>query len=389
MPTIDRRIKGYARPADARKPSRIEVNMRTLFALVLLPAAAVAAENDSKPRVSVTKMKQDAPAARFMAAAAFDTKRGRMIVFGQARPNEKDASGDLLALDMKTDSWSTVEVGGPHPQGVGGAGMVYVEKEDALYLFGGWPAEAAKPLAELWKLPLGEEKGLRWRLVSDGGKGPPERNGCCLVVDAKRNRLILHGGDGGPHPVRGFTPLDDLWSFDLASKNWRKLMPKGRAPEPRWNHATAVDPERSVMYIFGGVGYVKTRLVADRDIHVLDLGSLKWTRLTSARDRPWAMMGTSLTFDSASRLLLVAGGLSLDTRGPPGPLCVWTFDIDAETWVKHEKALLATRRDHVGVYDSRGNRHIIFGGMLVKEPGNFYARSKVLANALAITIENE
>ncbi len=44
------------------------------------------------------------------------------------------------------------------------------------------------------------------------------REGAATVLDAKRDRLLLHGGDGGLHPTYGYTPLSDLWAYDLPSR---------------------------------------------------------------------------------------------------------------------------------------------------------------------------
>src|SRR5262249_25588480 len=140
---------------------------------------------------------------------------------------------------------------------------------------------------------------------------PKGRNGAALILDAKRNRLLLHGGDGGPNSENGFTPLDDLWEFSLSKHSWRRLQTAGVAPEPRWNHARAIDDRVGGAYLFGGAGYVGERIVRDNVIFNLNLDDLKGGRLECKGSAPTPVEGTSLTFDEQQGALLVAGGLSL------------------------------------------------------------------------------
>jgi N-acetylneuraminic acid mutarotase len=265
--------------------------------------------------------------------------------------------------------------------------MVYVPGEDALYLFGGWPRKADKPVAELWVLRLDTKAEFAWQLVSDGSKGPPARNGCAMVADTARNRLLVHGGDGGPTAFGGFDSLDDLWAFDLKAKQWRQLKPTGAVPPERWNHAVAIDPQHGRMFIFGGAGYDLGRSLIDRDVFVLDLDRLVWTKLPALGEPPPPVEGTSLTYDDHRNLLMVAGGLSLADTGPPGPRSVWCFDLKNNTWTQYKDAMPTTRRGHVGVYDPVGKLHLILGGETAQVRGNFYAKGRVLSEVLAIEIK--
>lgn len=69
-----------------------------------------------------------------------------------------------------------------------------------------------------------------------------------MVTDLSRDWLILHGGDGGPHPKEGYTPLSDLWSYDLAIGRWKRLGLVGTPADPRWYHSAAIDHDSGKMY---------------------------------------------------------------------------------------------------------------------------------------------
>lgn len=355
-----------------------------------LPTMATAHLSPPPPReVVVTVHKIDAPAVGVLSASAYDSKRGRMLIFGGSGSKQSRAPAGVLSIDLMAMRSSVVEAVGPGPRGSVGPGMAYVPGEDALYVFGGWPPGADEPVAELWRLRFGVEEPPTWELVSDGAAGPPARNGCAMVPDTRKNRLLVHGGDGGPTVSGGFDSLDDLWAFDLDARKWRQLSPTGAVPPERWNHAVAIDPEHRRMFIFGGAGNVRGRSLTDQDVYVLNLDRLVWTKLPAPGDQPPPVEGTSLTYDAHRNLLLVAGGLSLADTGPPGPRSVWCFDLKDNTWTQHKDAMPTTRRGHVGVYDPVGRLHVIFGGETAQVRGNFYARGRTLSEVLAIRISAE
>lgn len=368
------------------------VVLAAVTVMFFAPAKALNGQDNPTCRVTLRVMRQQAPAPGILAAAAYDSKRHRMLVFGGRVPGDRDPSATLVSLDLSTERWATMNVEGANPKGTFGPAMVYVQDEDALYLFGGWPENADQPLAELWSLPFASEAETKWRLISDGSDGPAARNGCCMVADTTRKRLLVHGGDAGPHPKFGFRPLDDLWEFDLAKKKWRLLQPSGSPPKPRWNHAATISHERGVMFVFGGAGYVVDHepvLVRDQAIFALDLETLHWRQLPARGDPPPPVEGTSLTYDKQLAVLLVAGGLSLADSGDPGSRSVWCFDLENHTWGQRENLLPTTRRDHVTVYDPVRSQHVLVGGHIAEVRGNFYVKSPPLADVLAISITTE
>ncbi len=241
-------------------------------------------------------------------------------------------------------------------------------------------------LADNLVTTLGGEKRLIWQGVDAGQQHPPARNGCVMVLDQKRDRILVHGGDGGPHPKYGFTPLNDLWAFDLSTKKWTQLKPAGQLPTARWNHSGAVDQQHGKMYVYGGAGYVDEKRVIDNDVFELDLEKLTWTRRVGHGDSPTPVQGATMTYDPSADVLVVVGGLSLIETGPSGPKNLWLFGLKTENWVEYRDVLPTTRRGHTAIYDPRSGQHIVHGGRETKVRGHFYKPGEALSDTLKISI---
>ncbi|MGD2110733.1 MAG: kelch repeat-containing protein [Phycisphaerae bacterium] len=338
-------------------------------------------------RVSVRRTSTEVEASRAAGSAAFDTKRGRMIIFSAVGTDESRGGGVLTTYDPVAERFNTIQTTGPSPTGVGHPSLVYDPKRDALLIFGGWADGRDGPTDEFWLLELGEAGRRSWRLLPRVEKGPCRRNGAVMVLDRERDGILLHGGDGGAHPKYGFTPLDDLWSYDLTSGEWKRLEPSGAVPPPRWNHCGAIDPRSGRLYLFGGVGYLPDeRLVRDNDVFVLDLEKLVWTRRSCSGDCPKAAQGATLTFDTDARVLVLIGGLHLAVGGKSGTTSVWTYDVDAASWTEQREADRKYRRSHMAVYDPIRQQHVVHGGQTAWVPGNYYERGQPLHDTFFITV---
>ncbi|TWT45918.1 hypothetical protein RAS1_23540 [Phycisphaerae bacterium RAS1] len=194
------------------------------FAVVLLVPVTDALGDDEAPfKPGLKTAGTGSPFAHILGTATFDTRRGRMLVYGGKDPARPDATPLLRSFDPTTSAWRTIDTRGPAPSGVAKPGFVYDAVTDAVYVFGGWALGADAPLDELWTLSFADARPGAWALVASEGPRPPARNGAVMLLHSSRRRIILHGGDGGPHPTYGFTPLDDLWTFDLNARRWSKL----------------------------------------------------------------------------------------------------------------------------------------------------------------------
>ena len=140
------------------------------------------------------------PGERCLHAAAFDSQRRRMIMFGGQRGNA--ALDDAWALDLATDQWTAL----PSVPATGGRkfpAMTYDSSADRVLVFGG-ETTAGTRAGDLWALDLASQL---WSVLTT--TGPSSRDGAVLVYVPSQSRLILFGGttpDGN---------AGDTWSLAL------------------------------------------------------------------------------------------------------------------------------------------------------------------------------
>jgi hypothetical protein len=180
-----------------------------------------------------------APSPRYLAAAALDSKRNRMLVFGGV-----DEMGtfyaDTWALDLANDTWSELDAGSG-PDGRLGAAAAYDEAGDRLIVFGGHDTVGLSGngdnLNDTWAYSFA---GSSWTQPGMGDQPDNPVFGCAgnrteqvfnyATVDAKsperRERMmlvaagaagaILYGGEGD------CAQLDDTWAFVAGA--WSRLI---------------------------------------------------------------------------------------------------------------------------------------------------------------------
>ncbi|RQM21521.1 hypothetical protein B5M09_011574 [Aphanomyces astaci] len=113
----------------------------------------------------------------------------------------------------------------------------YIEKDEALYLFGGWSGKTA--LNDVWRFDL---TTLEWRLVHGDGKQPrPRNNHASAVVDRK---IYIHGGHDGS------TWLSDFYVFDTETSTWAEVTTSGVGPSARACHT--MSKVGGKLFVFGG-----------------------------------------------------------------------------------------------------------------------------------------
>jgi uncharacterized protein (TIGR03437 family) len=118
----------------------------------------------------------------------------------------------------------------------------------------------------------------------------------CLLTaayDRGGRRMIIYGGQRN-----GW--LDDLWAFDLATRQWTDLTPATR-PAGRWFASSFVDAAGNFL-IFGGQGSA----IYD-ELWSYNFASRQWTRLNVANG-PSARFGALSAYDEANERWYVIGG---------------------------------------------------------------------------------
>lgn len=127
------------------------------------------------------------PAARLGAAMAYDSGRNRMVLFGGS--GDCFGGGQLLGDTWERSpdaTWTQVSTTGPSPRVF--STMAFDSLRGRIVLFGG--ETAGGPMEDTW-----EWNGMAW--IQVGLAGPGQRSGAALAYDAARANIVLFGGNGG------------------------------------------------------------------------------------------------------------------------------------------------------------------------------------------------
>lgn len=181
------------------------------------------------------------------------------------------------------------------------------------------------------------------------GGAPSGRAAGSLTLDPARGGLLLFGGMH--HPGGLATDLDDTWVY--ASGRWHRQSPEA-SPLARRNHATAFDPVRGVVLLFGGQN--GSTALGD----TWEWNGRHWRQRTPAQNPP-ARSGHGLAFDPVRGTILLFGGY-FHASGQ-GHHLNDTWEWDGQSW--HALSPVnapSVRRHHRLTTDPLRGRILMFGG---------------------------
>jgi hypothetical protein len=315
-------------------------------------------------------------------AAAFDTARGRLVVFGGY--NAAEWLGDTWEFDGRGWSRRTTATS-PSPSARRGATMVYDPVRQRCVLFGGQRRDSLL-LDDTW-----EWDGFSW-LRRHPTTSPPPRLGHAATYDSVRRRVLLYGGLGSSS---SYSPLSDTWTWD--GTNWTQVAltssagawafhalafdptrgravllghcvgcPVSAAPETwEWDGATwtrqspsvlpasqlsqtlAFDPTSARVVLYDWVGYALYRW-----------DGVNWSALRMPRDNPGPRIRSTLLFDTVRQQLVLFGGWG--RNGTMSDVWHWDGTAWSLTWAGTPSARTAAAIAH----DPTRNRAVLFGGAL-------------------------
>lgn len=207
----------------------------------------------------------------------FDSQRGRVVMFGGF-----DGSGPLFGDTWEWDgaSWTQMSASGPAPRQ--GPAMAYDSVRGRTVLFGGFVIGSPVAAGDTW-----EWDGNLWTQVSSTGPSPRIR--VHMVFDSQRAVTVLHGGLGA-------TALNDTWEWDGVS--WVQANVPG--PPARNEPALAYDSGRGRTMMFGG-GMQGTPVA-----ETWAFDGTAWTRMLDSG--PPARDQASMAYDSVRGTMVMFGG---------------------------------------------------------------------------------
>jgi hypothetical protein len=236
------------------------------------------------------------PPASHSGAMAYDSKRGKVVMFGGAT-----APGNATwEWDGTTGAWELrQQMAGARPSRRFGHAMAYDVARGKVVLYGGID-ETGGSNNEVWEWDGATET---WTMKQPGPK--PSRWGHAMAYHAGMARIVMFGGSYR-HPMLGDGDLFDIWEYDGTTDAWvNKTYPLPPSwPRARRGHAMAYDGARSVTVMYGGE--VQALGGAAADLWEWDSATNLWTDRTPAplpTGWPGPRAWHGLAFDGARTLM--------------------------------------------------------------------------------------
>lgn len=289
---------------------------------------------------NITPSSGQMPEPRRDGEAIYDPVGKRIILFGGN--TDAGLKTETWAFDLATQSWSKLNTVGTPPTGRLGFDAVYDSVGHQMVIYSG---QGAGFFNDTWTLNL---TTLQWTDVSPATDSarPKRRYGSGAVFDPQTRSLISFAG---------FTSeagrFQDTQSFGLANKAWADWTPSGSKPQIRCLLTAAFDSANRRMIIYAG-----QRSGALDDIWSFDLASRQWTNLTPAVRPPGRYWSTS--FVNKNGRFLIFGGAGAGNFND-----TWEFNLATQTWTQLQIDNPPSHRNGMmGVYIEAEDRFIVIGG---------------------------
>jgi hypothetical protein len=268
------------------------------------------------------------PGQRLGHSMAYDSARGRVVLFGGT------GSNGLMADTWEWDgaSWTQIPAEGPAPRAF--AAMAYDSRIGRVVMYGG-NGGAAGILSDTWLWD-----GARWQLSNAKPAGP--RQGHAMAYDNVRQVTVLYGGvsaDGAE--------LDDTWEFDGAQ--WLLVAKGAPGPGPRQGHAMAYGSAQRQMLLFGG----QTKGEVFDDTWQWD--GKAWNQLGKGGPPPRAYHAMAYHDNCDSIVLFGGGAQSVFSLSD-------TWEWDGRNWNLAATKLPTGRGQLAMAHDSNHGQTVLFGG---------------------------
>jgi len=329
------------------------------------------------------------PGAREGAAAIYDWRRDRMVIFG-GWDGASTYKSDVRALALASPEWSFVTVAGTPPSPRSESSAIYDGARDRLVLFGG--RDSATTNNEVWTVNF--DGPSTWTHLATTGTPPSARYAAGAVYDSIGDRMIVYGG------TTTSSVMTDTWSLTLATGAWTRLDDGSNAPPARKWFGSALDSRRRRMLVFGGqyefrdiwalslddpthwvlvdpgsAPEIRSRetLVADPtrdrlielgapDAHpwVLDFGEDRWQQLQPAGSAPAPRSDHTAMLDGPRSRMIVCAG----SNGGAILSDLWSLTFEPLEWspIVTSGPSPGARTGHSAVYDAARQRMLLFGG---------------------------
>jgi len=271
-------------------------------------------------------------------AMAYDSDRKMIVLFsgGSGYPHCQDT------WEWDGNNWAKKDTPNK-PLDRRGHAMVYDSARKVMVMFGGskdYSPTKHTALDDTW-----EYDGNKWKERKTSFKPPPMKYHA-MAYDSARKKTVLFGGIPA-----GAVDANATYEYD--GSNWKKLAPKDK-PATRCHHGMIYDSARKRIVLFGGRSGPK--LVND----TWEWDGTNWA-LRSQSSGPGPRNDFAMAYDTSRHKIILFGGASEESSGT---FLQDTWEYDGKSWRKIDTAdAPRPRYGHKMVYDSAGERCILFGGM--------------------------
>ena len=164
----------------------------------------------------------------------------------------------------------------------------------------------------------------------DSADEPPSRARHVAVLDAARDRMVIHGGRSRDETSGPYTQRNDVWALDLTNDTWTELDTSGGGPSARSSHGAAVVGDKMIVY-GGNTSTSGLSYNPQDDVWSLDLVTLEWTELATTNTPPARLFHTMTASPDGGTVYAFAGG---DENAFQGPLLadLWALDMESLEW---------------------------------------------------------
>lgn len=289
---------------------------------------------------NITPGSGPAPEPRRDGELIFDPVGKRLILFGGS--TDAGLSMDTWAFDLSAKTWTKLVTVGAPPSGRFGFDAIYDPVGHQMVIYNG---QGAGFFNDTWTLNL---TTLEWKDVSPASQNarPRRRYGSAAIFDSQSRSMVTFAG---------FTSeagrFQDTQSFDLAANTWADWTPGSSKPQVRCLLTAAFDSAGRRMIIYAG-----QRSGALDDIWSFDLASRQWTNLTPAQ-RPQGRFWSTSFVNKDGRFMIFGGS------GAGNFNDTWEFDLTQKQWTRLEiENPPSARNAMMGAYIENEDRFIVFGG---------------------------
>ena len=254
------------------------------------------------------------PTARFLSAAAYDSRRGRIISYGGRVGRRAEVRGDSWEWDGRVWRRMTDTSVGARDHHM----LAYDAARGRTVLFGGGPFPR-RPGP--WATDTWVWDGTAWRQAAVDG--PAGRALSAMVYDGRRRQVVLFGGVGAPPGDGGAQPIyGDSWGWDGAA--WRQLADGG--PPGRAGHAMACDQRAGVVLLYGGESGAE--LLGD----MWRWDGERWSEIPLTGPTPGRRRAHAMAYDAARGRTVLYGGVTR-AEGAAGSTALGdTWEWDGARW---------------------------------------------------------